>query len=67
MELAGRMNASRWDSWACIRVLDEKGNWLRGGCGGNWGPQMPMKCPSCGGPLNKTERDSVRVIDLGGA
>ena len=56
---------ARWHTWACLRILDEKGNYVEGGCGGDWGPRIPSKCPRCGGKLRVMERD-VRVISLAG-
>ena len=58
MKIKGEKNYS----WACSRVVDDKGKTISGGCGGNWGPKMPEKCPDCGGKLQKT--DQLLVVKL---
>lgn len=38
-------------SWVCPKLLDKAGKFKSGGCGGNWGAELPDRCPNCGGPL----------------
>lgn len=50
------------ESYACPSLVDGKGQITKVGCGGNWLPALPEKCPGCGGRLVHTQ--SVRVVDL---
>lgn len=48
-------------TWVCPLRIEKKGV-VAGGCGGNWGPVLPEKCPTCGGALLVLQ--TTRVIQL---
>lgn len=48
-------------TWVCPSRVEKKGV-VAGGCGGNWGPVLPSKCPTCGGPLLTLQH--TKVVNL---
>lgn len=53
---------SKLITYACPTRLNKKGEVEHVGCGGNWAPALPERCPTCKGPVLKLQETTV--VDL---